>query len=108
MKKIIYLNLSESSENNLGDLKLKLQEIPKDKTLGWFLSAELLKRRDDVLFNKELSAEFKEGALQQITEITDLLFGSGVNEIQKLLTKKNKISVKVTEEDLFKNKVLKI
>jgi len=108
MKRIIYLNLSDSNENTLGSLKDKLIELSKDKCLGWFISMELLKRRDDILFNDNLSSDFKEGAIQQITEITDMLFGSGVKEIQKFLERKNK---PVEEEkagfDEYKKKVLK-
>lgn len=108
MKRIFYLNLADSSDTSLGNLKEKLQELAKDKTIGYFLSMELTKRRDDVLFNDKLTADYKEGALQQITEIIDMLFGMGVHEIQKCLTKKIKQTPDMAKNNIdFKNKVLK-
>jgi len=90
MRKLIHLNITQNEPALLKQLLDSLQKLAQDKIFGTFLVQELACRTNAVLFNEELSAEHKIGALQQINEIKDLLFSSDAqNEIKKLIQSKS-------------------
>ena len=77
-----------------------------------FLVTELMARRDKILYDKDIDSMIKEGALQQLCSLIDMIFGNGLTEITKIIQLKSK---PLKEEqnlnkeqlrDQFKNKVL--
>ena len=85
MKTLIYTDLRRNNDIQLGDLKSAFENFRNNKTLSSFILQELVTRQKKVLFNKEISAEVKVGALEQITELMDLFGGGAVSFIHNIM-----------------------
>ena len=108
MKKVIYSNLTANTEEQLGELKVVLSKLPENKLLYSFLLQELSNRRDNILYDDSMEPLEKIGALKQVTEITELIGGNGIREINRILfTMKPKEPDSPEKLKKFKEKVLK-
>ena len=109
MKKMISFDLTKVSEGKIGDLKIALDSFVKHPVAG-FLSQELLARRDSVLWNPEMPPAEKVGALKQITELTDLLYGVGARALHQIMEKRMQpkgVPGESMDSEKFKQKVMK-
>jgi len=108
-KKFIYSNLTERSENQLGELKLCLRDLSKNQFFYGFLIQEFSNRIDAVIWDEEMKSDEKLGALKEISSMMGLISGGGISSIENILKSRMKEDKKINPENFedFKNQVLK-
>ena len=110
----VYLNFVRQ-KYNIGELKEAFKKFGENNLVVSVILTELNIRRDEILFNEEISSDEKIGALKQLRELVSYFSGDVGRVIQSILTKeKEELSLKnkkiidnLNKKNNFKNNVRK-